>query len=197
MSTTAFAGTDAAEDIGTGRVSLRVRLVTGAVLLVLLTVGVTGTVSWFIADQKLVQTASDRLHDAAKTFAFLYEQRIEAAHSVGQQVAEEVALAVQQHEPDTAASTEDKVPIGQKRAAITLILEPIRDLHPHYSLAVTDDLEEAEQGSIPFPKKKKVDRSKRYSVQRLPICSKCMLTLYPRKVVLYDSTVHFTFFVES
>ncbi|MDE2994721.1 MAG: PDC sensor domain-containing protein, partial [Chloroflexota bacterium] len=138
MSTTALAGTDAAEDLGAGRVSLRVRLVTGAVLLVLLTVGVTGTVSWFIADQKLVQTASDRLHDAAKTFAFLYEQRIEAAHSVGQQVAEEVALAVQQHELDAAAATEDKVPIEQQRAAITLILEPIRDLHPHYSLAVTD-----------------------------------------------------------
>ena len=79
MSTTAFAGTDAAEDIGTGRVGLRVRLVIGAVLLVLLTVGGTGTVSWFIADQKLVQTASDRLRDAAITFAFLYEQRIEAA----------------------------------------------------------------------------------------------------------------------
>ena len=75
MATTALTGTDAAEDIGTGRVSLRVRLVTGAVLLVLLTVGITGTVSWFIADQKLVQTASDRLRDAAVTFAFLYEQR--------------------------------------------------------------------------------------------------------------------------
>ena len=138
MSTTALAGTDAAEDLGTGRVSLRVRLVTGAVLLVLLTVGITGTVSWFIADQKLVQTASDRLRDAAKTFAFLYEQRIEAARSVGQQIAEEVAFAVQQHELDTAASTEGEGLIEQKRAAITLILEPIRDLHPHYSLAVTD-----------------------------------------------------------
>lgn len=30
------------------------------------------------------------------------------------------------------------------------------DGHSDYSLAVTDDLDEAEQGSIPFPKKKKV-----------------------------------------
>ena len=138
MSTTVFAGTDAAEDIGTGRVGLRVRLVLGAVLLVLLTVGSTGTISWFIADQKLVQTASDRLRDAAITYAFLYEQRIAAARSVGQQIAEEVALAVHQHELDTTTSPENRVPIDQQRAAITLILEPIRDLHPHYSLAVTD-----------------------------------------------------------
>ncbi len=138
MATTALTGTDAAEDIGTGRVSLRVRLVTGAVLLVLLTVGITGTVSWFIADQKLVQTASAQLHDAAITFAFLYEQRIEAARSVGQQIAEDVVVAVQRPEVGTAPPTEGEVSVGQKRAAITLLLEPIRDLHPHYSLAVTD-----------------------------------------------------------
>ncbi len=139
MATTALTGTDAAEDIGTGRVSLRVRLVTGAVLLVLLTVGITGTVSWFIADQKLVQTASDRLRDAAVTFAFLYEQRIEAARSVGQQIAEDVVVVVQRPEVGTAPPTEEgEVSIEQKRLAITLLLEPIRDLHPHYSLAVTD-----------------------------------------------------------
>ena len=138
MSTTAFTGTDAAEAIGTGRLGLRVRLVTSAVLLVLLTVGGTGAVSWFIADQKLVQTASDRLRDAAVTFAFLYEQRIEAARSVGQQIADDVVVAIQWHELDTDPPAGDGVTIDQKRAAIALLLEPIRDLHPHYSLAVTD-----------------------------------------------------------
>ena len=50
-----------------------------------------------------------------------------------------MVVVVQRPEVGTAPPTEEgEVSIEQKRLAITLLLEPIRDLHPHYSLAVTD-----------------------------------------------------------
>ena len=134
MSTATFSGTDTSEAIGASRPGLRARLVISAVVLVLLAVGGTGIVGWFIADQKLVQTASDRLGDAAVTFAFLYEQRIEAARSVGERIAEDIAAAIER----SAAATNPPDGSVVDEAAVSGLLEPIRDLRPHYSLAITD-----------------------------------------------------------